>query len=198
MGQGHAYLETINCGASAEPTSVEILGATNGGTSGLGFVSNAYIKGEAANPAPQAGVLGSALLGTVNVSLTNVTSTATTGNNTPGELLTFTPPYEHDSPSQPVFGGPVSLPALATTNTTATVSGLLSTGLLNDVINGVNASGLSFGSDTVSVNGAILKPLYDALGMSFSRADVWAPPVQTCAAVSQLPPQPTVTPVLKG
>ncbi len=196
VGQGHAYLETVNCGASAEPTSVEIRGATDGGTSGLGIVSDGYIKGEAANPAPQAGVLGSALLGTVKISLTNVTSTAIGGN--PGELLTFTPPYEHDSPSQPVFGGPVALPALAITNTTATVGGIISTGLLNDAINGVNASGLSFGSDTVGVSTSILKPLYDALGMSIAGADVWAPPEQKCDALSELPPQPTVTPVLKG
>ena len=196
LGRGHAYLEEVNCGASAEPTSVVITGATDAGTSKLGAVSDADLKALVVNPVPQIGVIGSALAGAVEVKLTNSTSTNIPGN--PGVQLTFNPSYEEDSPSQPVPGTGINLPSLATTNTTASVLGVLNTGLLNDVIKGVNASGLSFGSNTVGVNTSILQPLYDALGLSFGTADVWAPPVQTCAAVSALPVQPTATPVLKG
>jgi uncharacterized membrane protein len=196
LGQGHAYLEQINCGTTATPTSVVITGATDAGTSRLGAVSDADLKARVTNPVPQIGVIGSALLGAVEVKLTSATSTTITGN--PGVPLTFSPPYAADSPSQPVPGTGINLPSLATTNTTATVSGILNTGLLNDVISGVNSSGLNFGSSGVGVNTAILQPLYDALGMSFGTADVWAPPVQTCAALSPVPTQLTAVPVLKG
>jgi uncharacterized membrane protein len=198
LGRGHAYLERVNCSTSADPTSVEILGATDTGTSELGFVSDTHLADELASPEPTTGVIGSELAGSVQVSITSTTGTTFPAN--PGTLLTFTPPYSEDSPSQPVPGTPISLPALATTNTTATVLGVLNTGLLNDVITGVNSSGLTFDSDTVGVNTSILKPLYDALGMSFGGADVWAPPVQTCAALSQLgvPVASSGPPVLRG
>ncbi|MDQ4132513.1 MAG: hypothetical protein M3179_04730 [Actinomycetota bacterium] len=198
LGRGHAYLERVNCGTSAEPTSVDVLGATDVGTSKLGTVSDADLRNKLVNPTPTTGVIGSALAGAVQVSITSTTGTTVPGN--PGTLLTFTPPYTDDSPSQPVPGAAISLPALATTNTTATVLGVLNTGLLNDVISGVNASGLTFNSNTVGVNTSVLKPLYDALGMSFGGADVWAPPVQSCAALSQLGlPVPSAgPPVLRG
>ncbi len=198
LGRGHGYLERVNCGTSAEPTSVEILGATDVGTSKLGTVSDADLSNELANPTPTTGVIGSALGGSVQVSITSTTGTTVPGN--PGTLLTFTPPYTDDSASQPVPGTAISLPALTTTNTTATVLGVLDSSLLNDVITGVNASGLTFDSDTVGVNTSILKPLYDALGMSFGGADVWAPPAQTCAALSQLglPVSSSGPPVLRG
>ena len=196
LGRGHAYLEKVNCGTSAVPTSVVITGATDAGTSRLGAVSDADLKARVVNPVPQIGVIGSALAGAVEVKLTNATSTTITGN--PGVELTFNPSYGENSPSQPVPGTGINLPSLATTNTTASVLGVLNAGLLNDIINAVSASGLSFGSSAVGVNTAILQPLYDALGLSFGTADVWAPPEQTCAAVSALPVQPTATPVLKG
>jgi uncharacterized membrane protein len=196
LGKGHAYLEQVNCGSSATPTSVVITGATDVGTSRLGAVTDADLKARVTNPTPQLGVIGSALAGLVTVSLNSATSTTIPANS--GVALTFTPPYTATSPSQPVPGTGINLPALATTNTTASVAGILNTGLLNDIISGVNASGLTFGSNTVGLNTSLLQPVYDALGLSFGTADVWAPPEQTCAALSALPAQPTATPVLKG
>jgi uncharacterized membrane protein len=196
LGRGHGYLEQINCGTTAVPTSVVIKGATDTGTSRLGAVSDADLKALVVNPTPSIGVIGSALAGAVEVKLTNATSTTITGN--PGVNLTFNPPYADDSPSQPVPGTGINLPSLATTNTTATVLGILNTGLLNDIISGVNISGLNFASSGVGVNTSILQPLYDALGLSFGTADIWAPPVQTCAALSPVPTQLTAVPVLRG
>jgi hypothetical protein len=199
LGRGHAYLEDINCSTAAEPTSVEILGTTDTGTVQLGLVSDASLKNQLSPPAlePVPRVIGSELLGAVLVSITSNTSSTIAGNA--GTLLTFNPPYTDSSPSQPVPGTAIYLPALAVTNTTATVLGVLNIGLLNDVISSVNASGLTFSSGTVGVNTSILKPLYDALGLSFGGADVWAPPVQTCAAISPGLPVPTNSPpVLRG
>ncbi|MDQ4068973.1 MAG: pilus assembly protein TadG-related protein [Actinomycetota bacterium] len=196
LGRGHAYLEQVNCGATSQPTNVVIKGATEAATSRLGAVSDADLRATVVNPVPQIGVIGSALAGAVEVRLTNSTSTTVPGN--PGVDLTFLPPYEDGSPSQPVPGTGVNLPSLGTSNTTATVLGVLNTGLLNDVINGVNASGLSFSTNTVGLNGSILQPVLDALGLSFASADVWAPPVQNCAALSPVPTQSNSTPVLKG
>lgn len=196
LGRGHGYLEQINCGSSSLPTSVVIKGATDNGTSRLGAVSDADLKALVVNPTPSIGVIGSALVGSVEVKLTSSASTTVPGN--PGVDLTFNPPYADDSPSQPVPGTGISLPSLATTNTTATVLGILDTGLLNDVINGVNSSGLNFASGGIGVNTSILQPLYDALGLSFGTADIWAPPVQTCAALSPVPTQLTAVPVLRG
>lgn len=195
LGRGHAYLEQVNCGASADPTSVVIKGATDNGTVRLGTVSDNDLKAVVPNPAADLGVIGTALLGTVQVKLTGHGSTTIPGN--PGVDLTFTPPYADDRPSQPVPGTGVNLPPL-TGNATATVSGILNTGLLNDIVQGVNASGLVFGTSTPGVNTSLLQPVLDAMGLSFGTADVWAPQVQTCAAVSALPAQPTVVPVLKG
>ena len=196
LGRGHAYLEQINCGSTAVPTSVVIKGATDAGTSRLGAVSDADLKALVVNPTPSVGVIGSALAGAVEVKLTSSKSTTIPGN--PGVNLTFNPPYADDSPSQPVPGTGINLPSLATTNTTATVLGVLNTGLLNDIINGVNVSGLNFTSSGVGVNTSILQPVYDALGLSFGTADIWAPPVQTCAALSPVPTQLTAVPVLRG
>ena len=196
LGRGHAYLEQINCGASAEPTSVVIKGVTDVGTSRLGAVADADLKALVANPTPQLGVIGSALAGLVQVKLTNATSTTIPGNA--GVDLTFAPPYADDRPSQPVPGTGINLPSLATTNTEATVSGILNTGLLNDVLGGVNISGLNLSSSGIGVNTSILQPVLEALGLSFGTADIWAPPVQTCAALSPVPTQLTAVPVLRG
>jgi hypothetical protein len=195
LGEGHAYLEQVNCGASADPTSVVIKGATDIGSIRLGAVSDADLKARVANPVAQLGVIGSALLGAVEVKLTGSGSTTITGNS--GVNLTFLPPYADDRPSQPVPGTGVNLPPIEG-NVTATVLGILNTGLLNDAIEGINLSGLLFNSVTPGVNTSLVQPLLDALGLAFGTADVWAPPVQTCAALSALPAQPTATPVLKG
>jgi uncharacterized membrane protein len=195
LGRGHAYLEKVNCGASSEPTGVVIKGATDIGTVKLGAVSEADLRAEVANPVAELGVIGSALAGLVQVKLEGSGSTTIAGN--PGVDLTFAPPYAEGRPSQPVPGTGVNLPPL-TGNATATVLGVLNTGLLNDAIEGLNLSGLVFGTTTQGLNTSIVQPLLDALGLSFGTADVWAPPEQTCAAVSQLPAQPTVVPVLKG
>lgn len=199
LGRGHAYLEDINCSTSAEPTSVENLGTTDVGTATLGLVSDANLRNQLSPPPlePVPLVIGSELAGSVVVSITSTTGTTIPANS--GTLLTFNPPYTDTSPSQPVPGTAIYLPALATTNTTATVLGVLNTGLLNDVINGVNASGLTFSSGTTGVTTSIVKPLYDALGLSFGGADIWAPPEQTCAALSPLPSGSTDNPpVLRG
>ena len=87
---------------------------------------------------------------------------------------------------------------MATTNTEATVAGLLNTGLLNDVLGGVNISGLNLSSTGIGVNTSILQPVLEALGLSFGTADIWAPPVETCAALSPVPTQLTAVPVLRG
>lgn len=199
LGRGHAYLEDISCSTSVEPTSVEILGTTEVGTVTLGLVSNTALANQLSTPSlqPVPTVIGSELTGAVVVSITSNTAATIPANS--GTMLTFNPPYTDSSPSQPVPGTDLYLPALTTTNTTATVLGVLSTGLLNDVINGVNASGLTFSSGTTGVNTSILKPLYDALGLSFGGADVWAPPEQTCAAQSSgIPASSGSTPVLRG
>ena len=199
LGRGHAYLEDISCSTSVEPTSVEILGTTEVGTVQLGLVSDSALANQLSTPSlqPVPTVIGSELTGAVVVSITSNTGTTIPANS--GTMLTFNPPYTDSSPSQPVPGTALYLPALATTNTTATVLGVLDTGLLNDVINGVNASGLTFSSGTTGVNTSILKPLYDALGLSFGGADIWAPPEQTCAALSPgLPAASGSPPVLRG
>lgn len=196
VGRGHAYLEALKCSSVASPTQVDILGATDVATSRLGLVSDASLGGRAASPTPTTAVIGTALGGAVQVAITATSSTTVPGN--PGTLLTFTGPYTNSSPSQPVPGAGLSLPSLATTNVTATVLGVVDAGLLNDVISGVNATGLAFGSNLAGVNTSILQPLYDALGMSFGGADVWAPPVQTCAALSPVPPAVGAPPVLRG
>ena len=59
------------------------------------------------------------------VSITSNTGTTIPANS--GTLLTFNPPFTDTSPSQPVPGTAIYLPALATTNTTATVLGVLNT-----------------------------------------------------------------------
>ncbi len=197
LGEAHAYLDHINCDTTAQPTAVGIRGTTDTGHATLGLVSDANLENRVVPPIPQTGVIGSALGGAVQVSITSTTGTSIPGNS--GVDLTFQPPYTNASPSQPVPGGPIVLPSLANTNTTVTVLGLVNTGILNDIVSGVNVSGLTFSSGTVGVDTSIVQPLYDALGLSFASADVWAPPVQTCAALSTLPAVASNNPpVLRG
>lgn len=98
LGRAHAYLENIQCGGGATPTSVGILGTTEAGTANVGFVTDASMKNTAVNPTPTTGTLGSALLGAVTVTLDGTVSQTITGNA--GEHLTFAPPTTERRPSR--------------------------------------------------------------------------------------------------
>lgn len=196
-GNAHAYLEAIRCGSTAVPTEVDILGVTDVGTSKLGFVNDTNLGNQLANPIPGTQTVISGLAGVVNVKTTSVTGSDIPGN--PGVIRTFTPPYDGTT-SQQVPGTMLSLPSLATTNLTVDplVLGLDTGSLFTDLVSGINSTGLTFNQNAPGVTTSILKPLYDVLGLSFGTADLWAPPVQTCAAISPVPTQLTAVPVLRG
>ncbi|MDQ4089413.1 MAG: hypothetical protein M3163_03805, partial [Actinomycetota bacterium] len=196
-GEAHAYLEAIRCGSSAVPTAVDIKGVTDVSTSKLGFVNDTSLRNQVTNPVPTTQTVITSLAGLINVKTTAVTGTDIPGN--PGTIKTFTPPYD-GSTSQQVSGTTLSLPALAKTNLVVDplVVGLNSDSLLTDLVSGINSTGLTFNQNAPGVSTSILKPLYDALGLSFGTADLWAPPVQTCAAISPVPTQLTAVPVLRG
>ena len=196
-GNAHAYLEAIRCGSSAVPTEVDIKGVTDVGTSKLGFVSDTNLRNQLVNPVPGTQTVLSILAGLVNIKTTGSIGTDIPGN--PGVIKTFTPPYD-GATSQQVTGSMLSLPALANTQLEVNplVVGLDSDGLITDLVSGINSTGLVFNQNAPGVTTSILKPLYDALGLSFGTADLWAPPVQTCAAISPVPTQLTAVPVLRG
>lgn len=197
-GTARAYLDAMNCGTSAEPSSVDILGVTDVGKSSVGFVSDANLRNRLTVPVPETQTVLS-ILGLLNVTTTGAVTTTIPGN--PGITRTFTPSYTDDSASQPVPGTMLSLPALAEANLTVNpLVALLDTGtLLSDLVQGINSTGLTFSSGVPGLNTSVLKPLYDAIGLSFGGADLWAPPPQTCAGLSPLGLPPNNTPpVLRG
>ena len=198
-GSAHAYLDAIQCATLAEPASVDVLGVTDVSTSKLGLVTDAALRNTATAPVPTTQTVLS-IAGILNVRTTGVVTTNIPGNA--GITRTFTPPYTADSASQPVPGTMLSLPNLATANLTVDpLLALLNTGtLLSDLVTGINATGLTFSSGTPGLTTSILKPLYDAIGLSFGGADLWAPPVQTCSALSPLglPVASNAPPVLRG
>lgn len=196
-GNAHAYLEAIRCGSSAVPTGVDIKGVTDVSTSKLGLVSDTNLRNQLAVPVPGTQTVISLVAGLVNVKTTGAIGSDIPGN--PGVIRTFTPPYD-GSTSQQVPGTMLSLPALANTQLVVDplVIGLDSDGLIGDLVQGINSTGLTFNQNAPGVTTTILKPLYDALGLSFGTADLWAPQVQTCAAISPVPTQSTAVPVLRG
>ena len=197
-GTAHAYLDDIRCGTTAEPTGVDILGVTDVGTSKLGLVANTDLALESTIPVPANQTIVSGLLsGLINVKTTATTTTNIPGN--PGELKTFLPPYD-GATSQQVTGTELSVPSIATTQLTVDplVLGLNTGSLFSDLVSGLNSTGLTFNSSAPGLSTSLIQPLYHALGLSFATADVWAPPTQTCAALSPIPVQSTATPVLKG
>jgi len=197
-GTAHAYLDAMRCGASAEPTGVDIWGVTDMGTSKLALVNDSALAATG-NPALSGSqpVL-SLLAGLVNVKTTGVLSTTIPGNS--GVMRTFLPTYDGVT-SQEVPGTMLSLPAVTGGSLTVdpVVVGLNASGLLGDLVTGINSATAVNPAlpNAAKVPTSILKPLYEALGLSFGSADLWAPQVQTCAAVSALPVTPTNTPVLK-
>ena len=196
-GNAHAYLEAIRCGSTAVPTGVDIKGVTDVGTSKLGLVNDTSLANQLAVPVPGTQTVISLLAGLVNVKTTGAIGSDIPGN--PGVIRTFTPPYD-GSTSQQVPGTMLSLPALANSQLVVDplVVGLDFDGLIGDLVQGINSTGLTFNQNAPGVTTSILKPLYDALGLSFGTADLWAPPVQTCAALSPVPTQLTAVPVLRG
>jgi uncharacterized membrane protein len=185
-GNAHAYLDAVHCGTTSTPTSVDIWGVTDVGTSRFGLVSDTDLRTQSTIPVPAPNQTVLSILGLVNVKATGLVTTTIPGNS--GIMRTFTPPYTATSPSQTVPGTMLSLPSLANTSLTTEALVLnLNTGtLITDLISGINATGLTFNSNAPGVTTTILKPLYDAIGLSFGTADLWAPPVQTCAALSSL------------
>ena len=196
-GNAHAYLEAIRCGSSAVPTGVDIKGVTDVGTSKLGLVSDTNLRNQAAVPVPGTQTVISLVAGLVNVKTTGAIGSDIPGNS--GVIKTFTPTYD-GSTSQQVPGTMLSLPALANTQLEVSplVIGLDFDGLIGDLVQGINSTGLTFNQNAPGVTTSILKPLYDVLGLSFGTADLWAPPVQNCAAISPVPTQLTAVPVLRG
>ena len=197
-GNAHAYLEAIRCGSSAVPAEVDIKGVTDVATSKLGLVSDTNLRNQVAVPVPGTQTVVSLVAGLVNIKTTGAVGTDIPGN-TQGVIRTFTPTYD-GSTSQQVPGTMLSLPALANTQLEVSplVIGLDFDGLIGDLVSGINSTGLTFNQNAPGLTTTILKPLYDALGLSFGTADLWAPPVQTCAAISPVPTQLTAVPVLRG
>jgi uncharacterized membrane protein len=198
-GNAHAYLDAIRCGTTSTPTGVDIWGVTDVGTSRFGLVSDTDLRTESTIPVPAPDQTVLSILGIVNVKATGLVTTNIPGNS--GIMRTFTPPFTDTSASQTVPGTMLSLPSLANTSLTTQALVLnLNTGtLITDLISGINSTGLTFNSSAPGVTTTILKPLYDAIGLSFGTADLWAPPVQTCSALSSLGSvTSTNPPVLRG
>jgi len=198
-GNAHAYLDAIRCGTSSTPTGVDIWGVTDVGRSQFGLVTDTDLRTAATVPVPAPNQTVLSILGLVNVKATGLVTTNIPGNS--GIMRTFLPPYTDTSPSQTVPGTMLSLPSLANTSLTTEALVLnLNTGtLITDLVSGINSTGLTFNSNAPGVTTSILKPLYDAIGLSFGTADLWAPPVQTCSALSSLGSvTSTNPPVLRG
>lgn len=185
-GEAHGYLDAIRCGTSSTPTGVDIWGVTDVGKSQFGLVSDTDLRTEATTPVPASNQTVLSIAGLVNVKATGLVTTNIPGNA--GIMRTFLPPYTDTSPSQTVPGTMLSLPSLANTSLTTEALVLnLNTGtLITDLVSGINATGLTFNSSAPGVATTILKPLYDSIGLSFGTADLWAPPVQNCSALSPL------------
>jgi uncharacterized membrane protein len=200
-GTAHAYLEEVNCGSSATPTSVKIKGVTETGSTKLGLVNNTGLSTESTTPVPVGDqpVATIPLIATVKTATTGLASQTIAGNGPAGEIKTFTAPYD-GATSEHVSGDVFRLPSIADANLVVSpiVVGLNTGTLVSDLVSGINATGLTFNNATQGLTTSVIKPVYDALGLSFGTAHLWAPPVQTCAALSQLPVQTTDTPVLKG
>jgi uncharacterized membrane protein len=198
-GNAHAYLDAIRCGTTSTPTGVDIWGVTDVGTSRFGLVSDTDLRTESTIPVPAPNQTVLSILGIVNVKATGLVTTNIPGHS--GIMRTFLPPYTDTSPSQTVPGTMLSLPSLANTSlTTEALVVSLNTGtLITDLVSGINSTGLTFNSSAPGVATTILKPLYDSIGLSFGTADLWAPPVQTCSALSSLGSvTSTNPPVLRG
>lgn len=185
-GNAHGYLDAIHCGTASTPTSVDIWGVTDVGSSKFGLVTDTDLRTKATIPVPAPNQTVLSILGIVNVKATGLVTTNIPGNS--GIMRTFLPPFTDTSPSQTVPGTMLSLPSLANTSlTTEALVVSLNTGtLITDLVSGINSTGLTFNSNAPGVATTILKPLYDSIGLSFGAADLWAPPVQTCAALSSL------------
>lgn len=185
-GNAHGYLDAIHCGTTSTPTSVDIWGVTDVGTSKFGLVTDTDLRTKATIPVPAPNQTVLSILGIVNVKATGLVTTNIPGNS--GIMRTFLPPFTDTSPSQTVPGTMLSLPSLANTSlTTEALVVSLNTGtLITDLVSGINSTGLTFNSSAPGVATTILKPLYDSIGLSFGAADLWAPPAQTCAALSSL------------
>ena len=198
-GEAHAYLDAIRCGTSSTPTGVDIWGVTDVGKSQFGLVTDTDLRTAATTPVPAPNQTVLSIAGLVNVKATGLVTTNIPGNS--GIMRTFLPPYTDTSPSQTVPGTMLSLPSLANTSLTTEALVLnLNTGtLITDLVSGINSTGLTFNSSAPGVATTILKPLYDSIGLSFGTADLWAPPVQTCSALSSLGGvTSTNPPVLRG
>jgi hypothetical protein len=163
------------------PTSVKILGQTTVAKTSVGTVSNAGLT----SPSGATVTAGPATIGALTalgVTL-NVTSSGSVVSSVPGHsgLLTFTPPYD-GATSQPVPGTTaLTLPTAMDGNLTITLSalpiGLTLAGVQSAIYAAVNPT-------LAPLNNLLVKPLQRALGLSLGAADIWAPPVQTCAPTS--------------
>jgi hypothetical protein len=180
---------------------VKIKGVTETGSTKLGLVNNTGLSTESTTPVPVGDqpVATIPLIATVKTATTGLASQTIAGNGPAGEIKTFTAPYD-GATSEHVSGDVFRLPSIADANLVVSpiVVGLNTGTLVSDLVSGINATGLTFNNATQGLTTSVIKPVYDALGLSFGTAYLWAPPVQTCAALSQLPVQTTDTPVLKG
>ena len=179
-----AKLDTLECAGSSTPNSVKIMASTSGATITIGGISNpsATLAASAA-PVPGRATL---LSGAVTIKADPVSQSV------PGvtdQLLTFTPPYEETSPPQRIGRSVtegITLPGLATPGITVE----LALGLSLDLEAVKLAVATSVGQAIPSLGTGLIRPLYEAFGVSYAGADVWAPPVQTCAATSFTSPSP--------
>jgi uncharacterized membrane protein len=183
-----AKLDTIHCTGNSEPSKVDIWASSAAATTKIGAVTNAATTLHLATPP----VLGAAAL--VNIAnLLTITLGPLNGPTVagePGTILSFLPPYAETSPSQRIGKSVtegISLPNIQTGDINVSLALLVSLDVADiklDLSSALNVALPSIGTN-------LLRPLYEAVGVSYAGADVWAPPVQTCSASSFTSPSPT-------
>ena len=181
-----AKLDTLECTGSSTPDKVKIMASTSAATTSIGGVaSNAATLGASTPPTlGQATLVDLASLVTIKADPVSTTVPGVTD-----QLLTFTGPYTESSPSQRIgksVTDAISLPSLQTPG--ITVSLALGVSLDVNAIKLAVSTGVSAALPGISTD--LVRTLYEAFGVSYAGADVWAPPVQTCAATSYTAPSP--------
>ena len=194
--RAEAKLDTLECAGSSTPDKVMIMASTAAATTGIGGGASSSSSLTAPTP-PTLGT--TTLVDVAGLATVTMTPYTTTIPGVTDQLLTFTPPYEETSPPQRIgqsVTSAIPLPSIQTPNLTVNLA--LGISLDLDAIKlalaaGVNQVIPSLGTD-------LLRPIYEAFGVSYAGADVWAPPVQTCSATNYSSPSPSsaAVPVLLG
>ena len=181
-----AKLDTLECIGSSTPDKVKIMAWTSAATTSIGGIANASVTLGASTPP----VLGQATL--VNVAGVLTVRSDPVSTTVPGvtdQLLTFTGPYTETSPPQRIgksVTDAITLPGLQTPGMTVTLA--LGVSVDANAVKLAVQSGVNQAIPSISAD--LVRSLYEAFGVSYAGADVWAPPVQTCAATSYTSPSP--------